>query len=295
MPGNVTGVTKAADVTAAAAGTISLAGDLEVRRMGYGAMRITGEGIWGEPPDGEAAKRVLRRALELGVNFIDTADSYGPDVSERLIAEALHPYPDDLVIATKGGLVRSGPGGWEPDGRPVHLREACEGSLRRLRLDRIDLYQLHRPDPNVPFEESVGAIAELRAEGKIRHAGLSNVTAEQVDRAREIVPVVSIQNRYSVAERDSDPLVDLCQREGLAFIPWWPLVAGRIAERGGPLERARGAHGATAAQVALAWLLHRSPAILPIPGTGSVAHLEENVAAAGLRLSDDEYDSLAAA
>ena len=295
LPGNLTGVTKAADVTAAAAGTITLGSDLEVRRMGYGAMRITGEGIWGEPPDAEAAKQVLRRALELGVNFIDTADSYGPEVSERLIAEALHPYPDDLVIATKGGLLRSGPGGWEPDGRPEHLREACEGSLRRLRLDRIDLYQLHRPDPDVPLEESVGAIAELRAEGKIRHVGLSNVAEEQVGRAREIVPVVSIQNRYSVAERDSDPLVDLCERDGLAFIPWFPLVAGWISEHAGPWDRAARAHEARQAQIALAWLLHRSPAMLPIPGTSSVAHLEENVAAAGLRLSDDEYEALAAA
>ena len=289
------GVTKAADVTAAAAGTVTLGGDLEVRRIGYGAMRITGEGIWGEPPDGEAAKGVLRRALELGVNFIDTADSYGPEVSERLIAEALHPYPDDLVIATKGGLLRSGPGGWEPDGRPEHLREACEGSLRRLRLDRIDLYQLHRPDPNVPLEESVGAIAELRAAGKIRHVGLSNVAGEQVDRAREIVPVVSIQNRYSVAERDSDPLVDLCEREGLAFIPWFPLVAGWVSEHAGPWDRAARAHEASQAQMALAWLLQRSPAMLPIPGTSSVAHLEENVAGAELRLSEDEYESLAAA
>jgi aryl-alcohol dehydrogenase-like predicted oxidoreductase len=291
----VTGVTKAADVTAAAAGAITLGGDLEVRRMGYGAMRITGEGIWGEPPDREAAKGVLRRALELGVNFIDTADSYGPEVSERLIAEALHPYPDDLVVATKGGLVRSGPGGWEPDGRPEHLREACEDSLRRLRLDRIDLYQFHRPDPNVPLEESVGAIAELRAEGKVRHVGLSNVSVEQFERARAIVPVVSIQNRYSVVDRDSEPLVEVSERDGLAFLPWWPLVAGRIARHGGPLERAAGAHRATAAQVALAWLLQRSPVMLAIPGTGSVDHLEENVAAAGLRLSDDEYESLAAA
>jgi pyridoxine 4-dehydrogenase len=294
-PGNVTGVAKAADLKASAAGTITLGGDLEVRRMGYGAMRITGEGIWGEPPDVEAAKRVLRRALELGVNFIDTADSYGPEVSERLIAEALHPYPDDLVIATKGGLVRSGPGGWEPDGRPEHLREACEGSLGRLRLDYIDLYQLHRPDPNVPLEESVGALAQLRSEGKIRHVGLSNVAEQQVGRAREIVPVVSIQNRYSVAERDSDPLVDLCEREGLALIPWFPLVAGWISEHSGPWDRAARAHEASQAQIALAWLLHRSTAMLPIPGTSSVAHLEENVAAAALGLSDEEYESLAAA
>jgi pyridoxine 4-dehydrogenase len=288
-------VTKAADVTAGSAGTITLGGDLEVRRMGYGAMRITGEGIWGEPPDEEAAKGVLRRALELGVSFIDTADSYGPEVSERLIAEALHPYPDDLVVATKGGLVRSGPGGWEPDGRPEHLREACEGSLRRLRLDRIDLYQLHRPDPSVPLEESVGAIAELRAEGKIRHVGLSNVSVEQFERARTIVPVVSIQNRYNVADRDSEPLVEVCERDGLAFLPWWPLVAGRIAQHGGPVERAARAHGATAAQLALAWLLQRSPVVLAIPGTGSIDHLEENVAAAGIELTDNEYESLAAA
>jgi pyridoxine 4-dehydrogenase len=284
------------DVTtgAAEAGTLTLGGDLEVRRLGYGAMRITGSGIWGEPPDQEAARGVLRRALELGVNFIDTADSYGPEVSERLIGEALHPYPDDLVIATKGGLTRTGPGAWPPDGRPEHLREACEGSLRRLRLDRIDVYQLHRVDPKVPIEESVGALAELRSEGKVRHVGLSNVSVEQLDAAREIVPVVSIQNRYSVAERESDPLVDLCERDGLAFIPWFPLAAGSVTEDAGPWERVARAHAASPAQIALAWLLHRSPAMLPIPGTSSVAHLEEDVAAAGLRLSDDEFELLAA-
>jgi pyridoxine 4-dehydrogenase len=284
------------DVTtgAAEAGTLTLGGDLEVRRLGYGAMRITGSGIWGEPPDQEAARGVLRRALELGVNFIDTADSYGPEVSERLIGEALHPYPDDLVIATKGGLTRTGPGAWPPDGRPEHLREACEGSLRRLRLDRIDVYQLHRVDPKVPIEESVGALAELRSEGKVRHVGLSNVSVEQLDAAREIVPVVSIQNRYSVAERESDPLVDLCERDGLAFIPWFPLAAGSVNEDAGPWERVARAHAASPAQIALAWLLHRSPAMLPIPGTSSVAHLEEDVAAAGLRLSDDEFELLAA-
>jgi pyridoxine 4-dehydrogenase len=279
---------------AAEVGTLTLGGDLEVRRMGYGAMRITGSGIWGEPPDQEAARGVLRRALELGVNFIDTADSYGPEVSERLIGEALHPYPDDLVIATKGGLTRTGPGAWPPDGRPEHLREACEGSLRRLRLDRIDVYQLHRVDPKVPIEESVGALAELRSEGKVRHVGLSNVSVEQLDAAREIVPVVSIQNRYSVAERESDPLVDLCERDGLAFIPWFPLAAGSVTEDAGPWERVARAHAASPAQIALAWLLHRSPAMLPIPGTSSVAHLEEDVAAAGLRLSDDEFELLAA-
>jgi pyridoxine 4-dehydrogenase len=283
------------DVTtgAAEAGTLTLGGDLEVRRLGYGAMRITGSGIWGEPPDQEAARGVLRRALELGVNFIDTADSYGPEVSERLIGEALHPYPDDLVIATKGGLTRSGPGAWAPDGRPEHLREACEGSLRRLRLDRIDVYQLHRVDPQVPLEDSVGTLAELQSEGKIRHVGLSNVSAGQLEAAWEIVPVVSVQNRYSVAERESDPLVDLCERDRLAFIPWFPLAAGSVSEHAGPLERVARAHGASPAQIALAWLLHRSPAMLTIPGRSSVSHLEEDVAAAGLRLSDDEFESLA--
>jgi len=275
-------------------GTLTLGGDLAVRRLGFGAMRITGSGIWGEPPDQEASRAVLRRAIQLGVNLIDTADSYGPDVSERLISEALYPYPDDLVIATKGGLTRTGPGAWPPDGRPEHLREACEGSLRRLRLDRIDVYQLHRVDPEVPLEESVGALAELRSEGKIRHVGLSNVSAEQLDRAQEIVPVVSIQNRYSVAERESNPVVDRCERDGLAFIPWFPLAAGWITENPGPWGRVAMSHGATPAQISLAWLLHRSPSMLPIPGTNSVAHLEENVAAAGIRLSDDEAESLAA-
>jgi pyridoxine 4-dehydrogenase len=275
-------------------GTLTLGGDLAVRRLGFGAMRITGSGIWGEPPDQEASRAVLRRAIQLGVNLIDTADSYGPDVSERLISEALYPYPDDLVIATKGGLTRTGPGAWPPDGRPEHLRDACEGSLRRLRLDRIDVYQLHRVDPEVPLEESVGALAELRSEGKIRHVGLSNVSAEQLDRAQEIVPVVSIQNRYSVAERESNPVVDRCERDGLAFIPWFPLAAGWITENPGPWGRVAMSHGATPAQISLAWLLHRSPSMLPIPGTNSVAHLEENVAAAGIRLSDDEAESLAA-
>ena len=280
------------DQPAAAAGTLTLGCDLQVRRMGYGAMRITGSGIFGEPPDPEASKAVLRRALELGVNFIDTAESYGPEVSERLIAEALHPYPDDLVIATKGGLPRSSDGGWYPDGRPEHLRESCEGSLRRLRLDRIDVYQLHRVDPNVRLEESVGALAQLRSEGKVRHVGLSNISEEQLDRAREIVPIVSIQNRYSVAERDDDAMVDRCERDELAYIPWYPLAAGRVAENSGPGERVAAAHGATAAQISLAWLLHRSPAMLPIPGTNSIDHLEEDVAAAGLELTDEEFDAL---
>jgi aryl-alcohol dehydrogenase-like predicted oxidoreductase len=235
---------------------------------------------------------VLRRVLELGVNFIDTAESYGPELSERLIAEALHPYPDDLVIATKGGLPRTDDGGWYPDGRPEHLRESCEESLRRLRLDRIDLYQLHRVDPNVPLEESVGAVAQLRAEGKVRHVGLSNVSEEQLDRAREIVPIVSTQNRYSVGEPDDDALVDRCERDGLAYLPWRPLAGGRVAESSGPWERVAGAHGATAAQISLAWLLHRSPAMLPIPGTNSIEHLEENVAAARIQLTAEEFDAL---
>jgi len=285
-------VAEASEQRAAAAGTLTLGGDLEVCRMGYGAMRITGAGIFGEPPDREASKAVLHRAIELGITFIDTAESYGPEVSERLIAEALHPYPEGLVIATKGGLPRTDDGGWSPDGRPEHLRESCAGSLRRLRLDRIDVYQLHRVDPNVPLEESVGALAQLRAEGKVRHVGLSNVSEGQLDRARKIVPIVSIQNRYSVAERDDDALVDRCERDGIAYIPWYPLAAGRVAENSGPWERVARARGATAAQVWLAWLLHRSPAMLPIPGTNSIEHLEENVAAAGLELTDVEFEAL---
>jgi aryl-alcohol dehydrogenase-like predicted oxidoreductase len=288
-------VTVASDRTAAAAGNLTIGGDLEVHRLGFGAMRITGEGVWGDPANPEVARAVLRRAVELGVEFIDTADSYGPEVSERLIAEALYPYPDDLVIATKGGFLRSAPGSWEPDGRPEHLRAACEGSLRRLRVDRIDLYQLHRVDPEVPLEESVRAIAELRAEGKVRHVGLSNIDADQLERAREIVPVVSVQNRYNVAEREGEMIVDVCERDGLAFIPFFPLVAGWVTENRGPWGRVARAHGATVAQIALAWLLHRSPAMLPIPGTSSVAHLEENIAAAALRLTDDELEALSSA
>lgn len=272
-----------------------LGGDLEVRRMGFGAMRVTGEGIWGEPPDPDAAKALLRRVVELGVDFIDTADSYGPEVSERLIAEALHPYPEDLVIATKGGTLRPGPGQWDRDCRPEHLREACEASLRRLRLERIDVYQLHAVDPDVPLEESVGALAGLREQGKIRHVALSNVEPDQLAQAREIVPIVSVQNRYSLTERYSDPMVDVCERDGLAFIPWFPLAAGEIARPGGALDRVTKAHGATPAQVALAWLLHRSATMLPIPGTSSVEHLEENVAAAELRLTDEDLEALAQA
>jgi aryl-alcohol dehydrogenase-like predicted oxidoreductase len=346
---------------ASAGGTFALGGDLAVNRMGFGAMRITG---WGEPENSEEAKAVLRRAVELGVNFIDTADAYGPEVSERLIAEALHPYPEGLVIATKGGFTRPRPTRWVPDGRPEHLREACEGSLRRLKVDRIDLYQLHRIDPRVPAEESLGALAELQEEGKIRYVGLSEVGAEEIERAREIVPVASVQNRYNLADRGSESVLDLCEREGLAFIPWAPLANGTLARQirqrgpaqrvamaltrrvprrvvssakeaawaliahGGSrliprraitsarrsarvliadaeqdqlqhnkplLEKIAAEHDATPGQVALAWLLMRSSVMLPIPGTSSVGHLEENVAAADLRLIREEFEELAAA
>ena len=275
--------------------TLTLGGDLEVRRLGFGAMRITGEGIWGPPEDPEGARRLLRRVLELGVNLIDTADSYGPEVSEQLIAEALHPYPEGLVIATKGGLRRTGPGEWPVDARPERLRECCEASLRRLRLDRIDVYQLHRPDPKVPLEESLGALRDLRQEGKIRHVGVSNFSVDQLERARAVVDVVSVQNRYNLADRGSEDVLDVCEREGLAFIPWFPLATGDLAQPGGPLEEVASAHGATPGQVALAWLLARSPAMLPIPGTSSVDHLEENVASSGLRLSDEEVERLGTA
>jgi pyridoxine 4-dehydrogenase len=276
------------------AGTIE-PGDRPVRRLGFGAMRITGPGIWGPPPDHDEAIAVLRRAVELGINLIDTADSYGPDVSENLIAEALYPYPADLVIATKGGLVRAGPDQWDADGRPEYLREACEGSLRRLRLERIHLYQFHRPDPSVPFEESVGTLAELRDEGKIAHVGLSNVDVEHLRRAQRIVPIVSVQNRYNFVERRDEDALKACEADGLAFIPWFPLKTGELAKGGGVIAEIATAHGAKPAQVALAWLLAHSPRLLPIPGTGSVAHLEENVAGAHLRLSDDEVKALDAA
>jgi aryl-alcohol dehydrogenase-like predicted oxidoreductase len=275
--------------TAAAAGTLDVGGDLTVNRLGFGAMRITGNGIWGEPPDRDQAKAVLRRAVELEINFIDTADSYGPEVSETLIAEALHPYPDDLVIATKGGLVRPGPNRWDPDGRPEHLRQACEGSLRRLRLDQIPLYQLHRPDPKVPMAESIGVLVELKDEGKIRHIGVSNVTEEDLRRAQKLTPVVSIQNRFNIADRSSESLVDLCEQEDLVFLPWAPIQDGR---RIPAAAEAAEAHGATEHQIAIAWLLARSPQILPIPGTGSVAHLEENVAAAAIKLTPQEVAAL---
>lgn len=276
---------------AAAAGTVPL-GDLEVNRMAFGAMRITGEGVWGEPADRGEAKAVLRRAVELGVNLVDTADSYGPEVSEQLIAEALHPYPDDLVIATKGGLTRPGPGSWVRDGRPEALREALEGSLRRLRLERIDVYQLHSVDPQVPIEESVGMLAELQRDGKIRHIGLSNVDVRQLAKARTVAPIVSVQNRYNVSDRHSEGVLDTCEREGLAFWPWFPLAVGELARSQGRVAQVARSHGATPAQIALAWLLRRSPVMTPIPGTGSVAHLEENVAAAALELTDAEFSDL---
>jgi aryl-alcohol dehydrogenase-like predicted oxidoreductase len=276
-------------VTAAAAGTIDIGGDLTVNRLGFGAMRLTGPGIWGEPSDRDLAKSVLRRAIELEVNFIDTADSYGPEVSENLIAEALFPYSDDLVIATKGGLERPGPGSWSPNGRPDHLRQACEGSLRRLRLNEIPLYQLHRPDPQVPVEESVGMLVTLKDEGKIRHIGVSNFTEHQLRQAQHLTPVVSLQNRYSVDDRDSDGMVDLCEQEGLAFLPWAPI---RDVEGNQPLQDVAGRHGAAPRQVALAWLIARSPAIVPIPGTGSVRHLEANIAAAGIALSQEDVDCI---
>ena len=277
---------------AAAAGTFDLGGDLRVNRLGFGAMRITGEGIWGKPENPEEARAVLKRAVELGINLIDTADSYGPEVSERLIGETLHPYPDDLVIATKGGLLRDGPGQWRPDGRPEHLRQACEGSLRRLKVDRIDLYQLHRIDSRVPAEESLGALAELREEGKVRYVGLSEVGVEEIQRAQEIVPIVSVQNRYNLTDRGSEDVLDFCEREGIGFIPWFPLATGDLARPGGPLDEIAARHDASPGQVALAWLLWRSPVMLPIPGTSSVKHLEENVAAASLDLDEEELAAL---
>jgi aryl-alcohol dehydrogenase-like predicted oxidoreductase len=271
---------------------LSIGGDLMVHRLGFGAMRITGKGVWGPPADPAGAVRLLRHVVEAGVDFIDTADSYGPNVSEELIAEALHPYPAGLVIATKGGNLRPGPSQWVADCRPEHLRAACEGSLRRLRLDRIDLYQLHRIDSKVPFDEQIGALADLRAEGKIRHIGLSNVSVAQLERARTIVDIVSVQNRYNLADRESDDVVDACQEHGFAFIPYFPIDAGDLATPGGRLDRIAAAHEATQAQIALAWLLHRSPVITPIPGTSSQAHFDENLAAAGIALTDAEYASL---
>jgi pyridoxine 4-dehydrogenase len=271
------------------AGTIDVGGDLTVNRLGFGAMRLTGDGIWGEPRDPDEARKVLRRAIELGVNFIDTADSYGPAVSEQLIGEALHPYPDDLVIATKGGLERTGPGQWPVNGRPEHLIEACNSSLRRLQLEQIPLYQLHRPDRRVPLAESVGALVELKEQGKIRHIGLSNVTEEQLREAQRLTPIVSIQNRFNVGDRSSESLLDLCEQEQLVFLPWAPI---QDAERNRVLREIADRHRASLSQVVLAWLLARSPQMLPIPGTGSVDHLDENIAAAGLELDPAQVTAI---
>jgi pyridoxine 4-dehydrogenase len=268
--------------------TFTIGGDLEVHRLGFGAMRITGEGIWGPPDDPAEAKRLLHRVVELGIDLIDTADSYGPEVSENLIAEALHPYPDGLVIATKGGLRRTGPGQWPRDARPERLKECCEASLRRLRLDRIDLYQLHSPEEKVPYEESVGALKELQDEGKIKHVGISNVSGDELNQARGIVEVVTVQNRYNLEDRNSEDVLDACEEANIGFIPWFPLATGRLAEPGGPLDRIAQERDATPGQIALAWLLARSPVMLPIPGTSSIAHLEENFAAAEIELSPDE-------
>ena len=279
------------NVSTVLAGSVSLGDELSVNRIGFGAMRLTGEGIWGPPRDRNKALAVLRRATDLGVNFIDTADSYGPNVSEEVIAEALFPYPKGLVIATKGGWNRPGPGQWTHDATPAHLRKAVEGSLTRLRVERIDLYQLHHPDPIVPLEASLATLAELQGQGKIRLIGLSNVTREHIERARKVVPIASVQNRYSFADREWDYVVDHCEQNGIAFIPWFPLGAGRVA--GDILQQIAKTHGATPMQIALAWLLRRSPAMLPIPGTSSVEHLEENVAAASVRLTDEEHEKLA--
>jgi aryl-alcohol dehydrogenase-like predicted oxidoreductase len=283
----------ASGAPAAAAGTLTIGGDLTVNRMGFGAMRLTGEGIWGAPKDPAEARRVLRRAVDLGVNFIDTADAYGPEVNERLIAETLHPYPHGLVIATKGGITRPSAAQWVQDGRPEHLRAACESSLKRLKLERIDLYQLHTTDPDVPVEESVGELARLRTEGKIRHVGVSNFSVDELQRVRRIVPIVSVQNRYNVADRASEEVLAICTREGIAFIPWAPVASGsteKLVSDG--LEAVAKQHGVSVFQVALAWLLKKSPVMLPIPGTSSVAHLEDNVGAAGLKLSAEDLARL---
>ena len=270
-------------------GTFNI-GDLTIHRLGYGAMRLTGKGIWGPPENRAEAKKVLQRAVELGIDFIDTSDAYGPDVNEEIIAEALYPYPENLVVATKGGLTRSGPGEWHPDGRPEHLRSALEGSLKRLKVDTIDLYQFHRPDPDVPFEDSVGTIAEFQKEGKIKHVGLSNVSVEQLDKARDMLEIVSVQNRYNLTDRASENVLQACEQYGVGFIPWGPIATNDLPTS--DLGKVTSAHDASPAQVALAWLLQKSPVMLPIPGTSSVAHLEENVAASALELSDDEMRTL---
>jgi pyridoxine 4-dehydrogenase len=272
-----------------ASGTWKLGGDLTINRLGFGSMRLTGEGIWGEPKDPEEARNVLRRAVELGVNFIDTADSYGPEVSERLIGEALHPYAKGIVVATKAGLTRQGPNEWQPVGRPEYLHQQLEMSLRRLRLERIDLYQLHRIDPKVPVEESLGVLTRLQKAGKIRHIGLSEVSVAEIERARKSAKIVSVQNRYNLSDRAHESVVEYCEQQGIAFIPWFPVASGKLANPDGPLADIARRHEASIAQLSLAWLLHRSPVMLPIPGTSSVKHVEENIAAAGLKLEESEW------
>ena len=279
-------------VTAKASGTLAIGGDLKVHRLGYGAMRITGKGIWGEPKDPETAKKVLRRAVELGVNFIDTADSYGPEVSERLIGEALAPYADGVVIATKAGLTRQGPDKWLPVGRPEYLQQEVEMSLRRLKRERIDLWQLHRIDPKVPVEESLGVIKKMQEQGKIKHVGLSEVKPHEIDQARKVVDIVSVQNLYNIGDRSHEDVVEYCTEHGLAFIPWFPVAAGKLTQPGGKLDAAAKRHRTTLSQLSIAWLLHRSPVMLPIPGTSSVEHLEENVAAASVKLSAAEWQEI---
>jgi len=285
-------MTDTTSIPARDAGTITIGGSITVNRLGFGAMRITGEGVWGDPPDPEAAKAVLRRAVELGINLIDTADAYGPDVSERLIGEALAPYADGVVIATKAGLTRSGPGRWDADGRPEHIRSACEGSLRRLQLDTIDLYQLHRIDPKVPLEESLGAMVELQEAGKVRHIGVSNFNVDELRRAQAVTAIASVQNRFNLVDRADDDVVDACTADGIAFIPWFPLATGDLAKGHDALSAATDRLGAAPSQVALAWLLARSPMVLPIPGTSSIEHLEENTFGAGLRLTEEEKAAL---
>lgn len=274
------------DALATQSGSFTIGGDLPVYRLGFGTMQLTGTGVWGEPPDRREALAVLRRAADLGITLFDTADSYGPEVAERLIAEALHPYANELVIATKAGFQRPGPGRWVEDGRPEHLKEACEGSLHRLRLDRIDLFQLHRIDPKVPVEDQIGALLDLQSEGKIRHIGLSEVTVEQIETVRRMATVVTVQNRYNLTDRKSEDVLDYCTREEVGFLPWFPLATGKLAQPGGSLERVAKRLGAQPAQVALAWLLEKSPVMLPIPGTSNIKHLEENTAAAGIHLDD---------
>ncbi len=277
---------------AASAGTVTIGKDLTVNRLGFGAMRLTGEGIWGDPKDPAECKRVLKRLLDLNVNFIDTANAYGPEVSENLIAEALHPYPKGLVIATKGGLTRQGPNEWAPVGRAEYLRECLEMSLRRLKVERIDLYQLHRFDPRVPVEESLGELKKMQEEGKIRHIGISETSVAEVQQAQKIVDVVSVQNKYNITDRAHEDVVNYCTRNNIVFIPWFPLAAGELTKSGGVLDRLASKHNATKSQVAISWLLRRSPAMLPIPGTSQVSHLEENVAAAELKLEEAEWQSL---